>query len=162
MAKYSVAPATVTGAFTTAALANGASATDNNHLSTRCTSASSLRIEEVYIGGEATTSTVVRMALRRISTAGATWTDIAPAKLQPLSAAAVSQGYAIAGTDPVIASTSPMLALGFNAFGGVVRWVAAPGEEIFATTATAPNGELNLSAVSGVALISAHLVFEEL
>ena len=47
-------------------------------------------------------------------------------------------------------------------FGGVVRWVAAPGEEIWATAGTAPNGEMILDSIAGTGVVSQDIRFEEL
>jgi hypothetical protein len=56
-----------------------------------------------------------------------------------------------------------LMPLSFNAFGGVVRWLAAPGEEITMVGVTASYGEVSLSAFTGGAgIISSHIVFETL
>ena len=116
---------------------------------------------EIFVGGEATSSTVNRMALRRLSTNGATPTNQVPAALNSLSAASVSQGYVAATTGPTIASTQHLIHVPFNAFGGVVRWVAAPGEEVWATASTAPTGELVFDSISGIGVVSSDIKFEE-
>jgi hypothetical protein len=149
--------------WTPVAHADAASALANaSYQAVRNTANSTIRLTEVFIGGEATTSTVNRMAVRRNSTNGATPTDVAPGKLNPLSASAVHQGYSAATTGPTLASTAHPLNLAFNAFGGIIRWVAAPGEEIWAGTATAPNAELTLDSISGTGLVSSHMICEEL
>ena len=159
MAHYSLALA----GWTPVAHADGASALANSsYHAWRTTTASTLRIIEAIIGGEATASTVNRMAIRRLSTNASTPTDVAPGPLNPLSAAAVSQQYSAATTGPTIASTTHLLNLAFNAFGGFVRWVAAPGEELWFTAQTAPNGQGVLDSISGTGLVSTSLIFEEL
>jgi hypothetical protein len=57
-----------------------------------------------------------------------------------------------------------LLNLSFNAFGGIVRWVAAPGEEISTVGNTQPLGEVSLSAFTGgtAGLMGAHVVYEPL
>jgi len=40
--------------------------------------------------------------------------------------------------------------------------MAMPGEEIWATAATAPSGELVLDSISGVGVISTHIIHEEM
>jgi len=114
------------------------------------------------IGGEAISSTVNRMALRRASTNATTPGDVTPAPLNTLSAAAVHRGYVTAATGPTIASTTHLFHVAFNAFGGVVRWIAQPNEEIWATAATAPNGELILDSISGTGVVTTHLIMEEM
>ena len=159
MAQYTAAAA----GWTPVAHADGASALANaSYQALRTTTASTLRVTEVFVGGEATSSTVNRMSLRRLSTNATTPTDVAPAPLNPLSAAAISQGYSASATGPTIASTGHLLNLALNAFGGVVRWVAAPGQEIWATAQTAPNGQLVLDSISGTGIVSTHLIFEEM
>jgi hypothetical protein len=51
--------------------------------------------------------------------------------------------------------------LAFNAFGGVIRWVAAPGEEIWSSAGGA-TGEQILSSISGTGAVSTHMIFEEM
>ena len=149
--------------WTPVAHADGASSlADSSYSAVRTTTASTIQICEVSVSGEATSSTVNRMALRRLSTNATTPTDVVPAKFNPLSAAAVTQGYRVATTGPTIASTDHLLHVGINAFGGIYRWVAAPGEEIWATAQTAPSGQIVLDSVAGTGVVSTHIIFEEL
>jgi hypothetical protein len=161
MAKYTVTAA----GWTTTATAAGAIPAANNifHALRTASSTNTARIQEVYLAGESTTSTVVRMRLARASTNSTGPTDVTPANLNPLSAAAVARGYvAVATTRPTITSNPPTLELGFNAFGGVVRWVAAPDEEVWITTTTAPNSDVVLASESGAGTVSDHIIFEEI
>lgn len=144
--------------------ADAASALANNsYQGLRAGAATSLaRIVEMFIGGEATSSTVNRMALRRISTNAGTPTDQVPAALNIYSVASIPQGYVAATTGPTIASTQHLANLAFNAFGGLIRWVAAPGEEIYIGTATQPNAEVVLDSISGTGVVSQDIKFEQL
>lgn len=128
----------------------------------RTETTSTLRIVDIYIGGEATASTVNRMALRRLSTNATTPTDQTAAALNPLSQAAAANGYVAASTGPTIASTQHLGNFALNTFGGVVRWVAAVGEEVWATAATAPNGEIVLDSISGIGVVTQDIRFEEI
>ena len=149
--------------YTPIAHADGASAlVSNSYQAIRSTTGDTLRLVELFIGGEATASTVNRMALRRLSTNGATPTNQVPGAFNPLSVAAGPQGYVAATTGPTIASTQHLGNFALNAFGGVVRWVAAPNEEIWATISTAPNGEMCLDSISGVGVVSTDMKFEQL
>ena len=139
----------------------GSALANNSYHAIRTTTASSLRIVRIFIGGEATSSTVNRMALRRLSTNATTPTNQTPAARLPLSAASVSQGYVAASTGPTIASTQHQGNFAFNAFGGQVNWMAYPNEEIWCTAGTAPNGEICLDSISGVGIVSSDIVFEE-
>jgi hypothetical protein len=134
----------------------------NSYQAVRSLSAAMLRVMDLYIGGEATASTVNRMSLRRASTNSGTPTNQVPAASNYNSQAAVSQGSVASTTGPIIASTQHLGNFALNAFGGVVRWVAAPGEEIWAGLAAAPNSELILDSISGVGVVSQDVHFEEI
>lgn len=122
-------------------------------------------ILEVYLGGQATSSTVNRIAVARDSTvfSGATSNAVLLAALDPATAALAAPPLAQSvgsTTLPQRSSTLYLLSLAFNAFGGVVRWVAAPGEEIGMLGNTASNGEVSISTVSGAGVMSSHIIFE--
>lgn len=57
-----------------------------------------------------------------------------------------------------------LLNLAFNAFGGLLRWVAAPGEEITIYGTAALIGEVSLSAFTGgtTGLMGSHMIYEPL
>lgn len=159
MARY----ATSAAGWTPVNHADGASSlADASYSAWRTTTASTIQVNEVTISGEATSSTVNRMAVRRLSTNASTPTDVAPGKLNPLSAAAVTQGYRAATTGPTIASTDHLLHCGINAFGGIYRWVAAPGSELWFTAQTAPSGQGVLDSISGTGVVSTTVLFEEM
>jgi hypothetical protein len=96
-----------------------------------------LQIMEIYQAGQASASSVNAMTLARSSTLGITPTTLALPNSDGFmrSASAVlttlPSNYVAAGTAPnrSPAVTIARLRLGFNSFGGVVRWQAAPGEE---------------------------------
>lgn len=160
MAQFTCAPAS----WTTAAVAASANLVNSNYQSIRSWSVTVVdRITEIYVGGEATSSTVIAMAARRNGTQATTPTNVVAAGLSPFSAAPAGNFHQLAATPGVTgAVTAQLLKLSLNAFGGVVRWVAAPGEELYVIGATAPNNEISLSAITGSALIGAHVIFEEM
>ena len=160
MAQYSCAPAQ----WTAAAFAASVQLTNSNHQTLRSWSVTVVdRVTEVYIGGLALASSAVQMSMRRDSTQGATPTNVAPAPLSPFSAASAGNFSQLHTTPPTVgAVTAQLLNLGLNIFGGVVRWVAAPGEELYIIGATAANNEISLSAITGSGIISPYVVFEEL
>lgn len=130
-----------------------------------------LNVIEIYEGGQATASAVNIMMFARDSTLSAIPTALAaPASDGPLdsrtAAAQIASGVTnnFAGTAPQrsATTTSARLNLSFNAFGGIVRWVAAPGEEWGITGVTASISESSLSAFTGgsVGLMGAHIVYE--
>lgn len=55
-----------------------------------------------------------------------------------------------------------LLNLAYNAFGGIVRWVAAPGEEITIYGTAALIGQVSLSAFTGgtTGLMGSHIIYE--
>lgn len=54
-----------------------------------------------------------------------------------------------------------LMNLSFNAFGGVVRWVAAPGEEVTIVGNAASLGQVSLSAFTGGSgIVGSHVIFE--
>ena len=150
--------------WTPVAHADGASALANNSYQgcRTTTAANTIRLVEVFVGGEATSSTVNRMAYRRVSTQVATPTAVTPGGLNPASQASLAAGYVAATTGPTIASTAHLLDLAFNAFGGVIRWVAAPGEELWQIGTAGPNTEGVFDSISGTGVVSSNLKLEEM
>lgn len=122
---------------------------------------SSLKVFEIYVGGEASSSTVTRLGINRPSAVptGAA-TNVVPEKLDPASiAAAFTNASSFATTQGTI-STNNVLTLGFNAFGGVVRWVAAPDGEVIVGTQGAV-AYLIIRSQSGTPTCSGHFLVEE-
>lgn len=119
---------------------------------------------EAYMGGQAGASSPSIMLLARDSTVGATLSVGRQAALDPATAAlaAPMTTFNTATTKPQRSATLSLLNLSFNAFGGIVRWVAAPGEEIGILGNTASFGEISLSAFTGgtPGLLGSHLIFE--
>jgi hypothetical protein len=79
-----------------------------------------------------------------------------------LAAAPVSFVAAATGPQRSAVTTDAKLEVGLNAFGGIQRWQAAPGEEWGQLGNTASLGESILSAFTGgtPGAISAHIVYE--
>jgi hypothetical protein len=87
-------------------------------------------IQEVSWGGEVTTSTAMRTRIARDSAIGTgTRTAGSTQSLNPNSAAtAAFFSTTYASSQPTI-SAGALFGTSWNAHGGVVRWLAAPGEE---------------------------------
>lgn len=117
---------------------------------------------EFFLGGQATSSTVNQVAIARDSTVGATLSGGTNAALDPASAAlgAPAVFFSTASTKPQRSATLYLLSPSFNAFGGIVRWVAAPGEEIGMLGNAASFGEVSISTLAGTGPMSAHIIFE--
>lgn len=127
-----------------------------------------LRITEIYEGGQASVTSPMIMIFSRDSTVEITPTALAAgsslAFLDPASAALAAPPIAFAAstTKPQRATTLGLLNLSFNAWGGVVCWKSAQGEELLTLGNTASFGEVSLSAFTGgtMGLMGSHIVFE--
>lgn len=122
-----------------------------------------LVISEIYAGGEDTTSTPFTFVAARDTTVAAT--SISGVKNSLLDASATAPATtAVVGnvstTKPQRSATNHLLQLSFNTFGGIVRWVAAPGSELVVVGNTQPLGEVSLSSVTGAGKTSGHVIYE--
>jgi hypothetical protein len=124
-------------------------------------------VQEVQVGGLASSSAPAQMVVGRDSTVAATGISHASgynAALDPATAALAAPQTALntSTTKPQRSSTLQLLQLGFNAFGGLIRWVAAPGEELKMLGNAASFGELSVShgAAGTPGLCSVHMVYE--
>lgn len=167
MAKRSFKSAT----WTPVAVADTIAFTDNGYMALQGGSGTQrTAVSEVFMGGQAGASSPCIMILGRDSTVGVTLTALSTgqsdAALDPATAALAAPvvPFTASTTKPQRAATLGMLNLSFNAFGGIVRWVAAPGEEIWMLGNTASFGEMSLSAYTGgtPGLMGSHLVYETL
>ena len=126
-----------------------------------------LGINEVYIGGEAaSTSSPSIMVLARDSTVAATVTA-GTTRNAALDGSTTAPGTLatvghIATTKPQRSATLHLLHLSFNAYGGIARWQARHGEEITVVGNTASLGEVSLSAFTGgtTGATSGHVLYE--
>lgn len=127
-----------------------------------------VNISEIYVGGQATSSAPTIMILSRDSTvavtAGSTTTTDAALDASTAALAAPPLVGNAWTTKPQRSATLHLTNISFNAFGGVVRWVAAPFEEISIVGNTASLGEVSFTAFTGgtTGALGAHLVYEPL
>ncbi len=167
MAKFSFQAAT----FTPTATADNTALANSTYMSIGAGSATQfINVLEIYMGGQATASAVNNMVFARDGTLAATPTALAsPNSNGPLHSSSAAPAAApiacvAATTGPLRsnAATVAKLNLTFNAFGGVVRWLAAPGEEWGILGTTAGSSASSLSAFTGgnVGAIGAHIVYE--
>lgn len=121
-------------------------------------------ILEVFISGLAAAASATALTLARHSTVGGTLSVGRLVALDPASAAlgAPPVTFNTATTKPQRSATLSLLMLGLNAFGGLVRWVAAPGEEIGMLGASASFGELGISSLNtgSPGAVLSHMIFE--
>jgi hypothetical protein len=151
--------------WTPLAVADATNFTDAGHMSLQGgTSTQRINLLEVYMGGQAGASSPSIMLIARDSTVGATLSVGRLAALDPATAALSTNPvvFNTATTKPQRSSTLSLLNLSFNAFGGIVRWVAAPGQEIGMLGNTASLGEISLSAYTGgtPGLMCSHFILE--
>jgi hypothetical protein len=126
-----------------------------------------VNILEVFMGGQAGSSAPSIMLLSRDTTVGVTisnGTGVTDAPLDASTAALAAPPLVgdTCTTKPQRSSSAHLLNLSYNAFGGLVRWLAAPGEEISIIGNTQPLGEVSLSAFTGgtTGLMGGHIVYE--
>lgn len=126
-----------------------------------------LRLYEIYLAGEAGSSSVARLAVNRSTGAVAIGANVqVPEKIDPASVAAATSmaGSATAvsswGTPPTLA-TNDVLSPSLNAFGGVIRWVAPPDSEIVVGSQGAVAYLTLCRSRSGIPVVSGHFLFEE-
>lgn len=127
-----------------------------------------MSVIEIFMGGQAGASSPSLMIFSRDSTVQATPTALTTgesnASLNPATAAlaAPQVTFTQSTTKPQRSATLGLLNLSYNAFGGIVRWVAAPGEELMTVGNTASLGEVSLSAYTGgtPGLTGAHIIYE--
>lgn len=131
------------------------------------TSTQRVNVLELFMGGQAGSSSPTYMILARDSTVGVTnsnGTGQTDASLDASTAALAAPPLTgnTNTTAPQRSSSLHLLNLSFNAFGGIVRWVAAPGEEISIIGNTASLGEVSLSAFTGgtPGAMGAHMIYE--
>lgn len=129
-----------------------------------------VQVMEIYCGGQATASAVNIMQFARTQSLATSPTALAAGGAASdaflnnfgtaLSASAVVCTSATTGPSRSTLAASSRLNLSFNAFGGIVRWVAAPGEE-WGILGTAAAGSV-LSAYTGgsVSLMGSHIIYE--
>lgn len=138
--------------------------TTNVDIAVTAASTSIDRIAEVLISGTATSSAVNRQGLVRHTVNGTTPSAITLTKQNPQSgSAAASAASSFTGAPTFASQNATNFAL--NAFGGIVRWVAAPGEEFYlvgAAGAGSQEGSLTAKNGAGGGTQSAHVLFEEL
>lgn len=162
MGKYSANVPT----WTTEAVADTVSYADAKYIAVQGgASTARTAISEVYVGGQATSSAPQYLLLARDSTIGATaLSGVRTAALDASGAGQTSPtvAFSTSTTKPQRSATLSLLNLTFNAFGGIVRWVAAPGSEIYMVGNTASLGEVSVSGYTGTTpgLVGGHIIYE--
>lgn len=164
MARWSAAVTTLTSA----AIADTTNLTTQTFLAIQGGSATQLlNVLEVSVTGQATASAMNIMLFARDTTvfSGATSNAGRNSALSPFTAALAAPPLVQtvgSSTLPQRSVTNTLLNISLNFFGGIYRWVAAPGEEIGIYSATQPLGEASLSAFTGstAGAFGAHIIYE--
>jgi hypothetical protein len=157
--------------FTPAGVADATAFTSGNYMALQGGTATQLlMVLEIMATGMAGASAPTPLQWARNSNIGATPTALAapasdgPAHPSTAALAAPPVPFTAAGTGPQrsAAVTDARLDMSINAFGGVKRWVAAPGAEWFVLGNAASAGMSSLSSyTSGTpGAINAHIEYE--
>ena len=157
--------------WTPGTVADGSALANNTYMAMKGgSSTQTTDILEVEITGLAGASGPTPMTLARVSTIETTPTALAnpnsDGPLHPATAAlgAVVVTFVAAATGPSRSNAvgDARLNMGINAFGGIIRWNAAPTQQWTMVGNTAPLGECVLSnqAYGTPGLIQAHIIYE--
>lgn len=158
--------------FTPTATGDTANLTNATYMALAASGAGAgLQVSEIFIGGQASASSINLMQWARDSTVGASVAALAAPNSDGFMNAALASALSSSMVSYVAATTAPQrsaaisqarLHLNLNSFGGIVRWVAYPGEEWWITGVTVNTSESSLSAYTGgsVGAIGAHIVYE--
>lgn len=157
--------------FTPTATADATNLADGTHMDLgNAAAANMITVTEIMETGLAAASAVNYMTVTRDSTLPATPSALAaPNSDGPLNG--LAQALSAAPIACVAATTKPQrssqttglrLNLGFNAFGGIIKWVPAPGFEPKIIGVSVNVSNLNLSGFTGGAggLMGAHIEYE--
>lgn len=150
---------------------NGTTLSTSNAIAaikTAATGAGSVcKVQEIYLAGESSSSTVARVGVSFATPGAATLdTTYAPKALDESSATSTvgagSTGttYAWSASAPSPAATACRLFLGFNSYAGVIRWVAPPqGRLVVGGQGSA--SACDVRSFSGTPVVSGHLIYEQ-
>ena len=154
MAKYAATFET----FTPTTVSNATNFTDNGYMALQGgTSTQRFDVYEIMLVGQSTVAGLMNSIVwTRDSTVGATLTAMSslqsnagldPATVSPTSPPIL---FSQSTTKPQRSVTAAKLSLGFNPFGGVVRWWTVPGSgsEFKLLGNTASNGEASISCTT--------------
>ncbi len=158
------------------AVADTVAFTTGQMMAIQGTSTQAVNVLEISVSGQQTASTLGNFLFARHSTAGSgTLTNLTTPfsdgpMAGPLSATVGGQGtftYTAIGTtfpQRSAVATLSRLNLSINGFGGIYRWVAAPGEEwtIYGVAASSESSFSNTSAGSGATCSAGvHIIYEQ-
>lgn len=116
-------------------------------------------LHEIWLAGEAGSSSFARVVVNRPGSVGVTPTTQTLNKLKPSSPNPTFTVASSFATPPVL-SAQHVLVPAFNAFAGVIKWTAMPGGQV---TVGGQGAIANLSvrSASGTPTVSGHFIMEE-
>ncbi len=124
-------------------------------------------ISEIFLGGQAGASSPTIMVAAMNSQAATVIVVGTEGRDAFLDAQATVLGTPVkVGRSSTIlaqrSATRHLLQLSFNAFGGIVRWLAAPGEELSIVGLAVDTGSFSLSAYTGgtPGPLGSHIIYE--
>lgn len=133
---------------------------------------SQLNVLEISVSGQASASTLANGVFARNSTAAVTPTALATVfsdgpMYNNAGASGTAAGYTTGATPSQRSSANTLarLNLSVNGFGGIYRWVAAPGEEwnIYGTANNFDSGFSITTAGSGATCaLGVHIIYENI
>lgn len=126
-----------------------------------------MMVSEVYMGGLATVQSPMNMIFSRDSTVGVTLSGTltnAPDNPNAIGLSSGPTAFSTSTTKPQRSATLHLLAVAFNAFGGISRWTALEPDArkaIIGNTASAGEASLSCdSSGSTVGAMSSHIIYE--
>jgi len=130
--------------------------TTNDSMTITAASTRALKIWEIRVYGQGTTSAANEILVQR-SSGGATPVPLVP---QPLSSGAAAAASTVATswtTQPGLTGTVPLRRIGVNSNGAYSPLVFMPGSEI----EVPPSGQISLRSAVGTGSVTIELIFEE-
>ncbi len=157
--------------YTPTAAADGTTATSGTYQDIESSAPTMyLEVMEIYEGGQNSASAINIMQFARNITIATTPTALTSPTASDaflktfsstLGSSAVCCIAASTGPARTTVGTTARLNLSFNAFGGIVRWVAAPGEEWgILGTATLVSSSTLSSPTGSAGAMGSHIVYE--
>ncbi len=145
---------------TPVAVADNTNYTDAGYGALQGVSGKTMEVQELSISGLSTTTTVTRLIFAFDGTAGAS--SLSGGGIAAMSQASVTNPtvFHTSTTKPKrgLAASAYLLLPSMNTFGGIYRWAVNPGDGVMLYSNVASTGEVSVSSVNGVGVISFHIL----
>jgi len=136
----------------------------NDNWTLHAASGESGKILEVHWGGEVTSTNQMETEIKRATTVGVTITAGTAGKVHPNSPTNLLDFATGWTTQPVLTGgtgVGTLFGTSWNAHGGVVRWLAAPGEEFIVIGMASAAASISCRNYVGTSISSYGLVWDE-